>query len=226
MIVGECKPREEIAASLAGCKRVLLLACRGCVAVCRAGGDNDGRTLAAELSHPRYFHGRAPEFTIDGVERQCEFDLLKTWQPPAGVDAVLSLACGAGVQLLAERLGDLPVIPALNTTFLGAAEEAGLWREKCRGCGDCLLERTAGICPISRCSKSLLNGPCGGTKDGHCEVDQNIPCAWLLIYEKLSRQKKLDRITEFLPVRDWRPAGGAGPRQRVRRGLEAEKNLP
>ncbi len=220
MIVAQQKKLEDIAASLRNYKRVLVLGCRGCVAVCRAGGDSEASDIARELAHPSLFGIQRPEFVVDAIERQCERDLVdKYLKLPPGTEAILSLGCGAGVQTLADAFEDIAIIPALDTTFLGAADEAGRWQEKCKGCGDCVLDRTAGICPITRCSKSLLNGPCGGPRDGHCEVDPAVPCAWLLIHQRLSRQGRLDRILDVFPARDWRPAGTEGPRERVRRGV-------
>ena len=115
---------------------------------------------------------------MNTIERQCEPDFIRSFLTlPDGTDAVLSLACGAGVQTMAAAFDPLPVIPALNTTFMGANREPGVWQEMCRGCGDCMLAYTGGICPIARCAKSLFNGPCGGSKNGSCEVRKDIPCA-------------------------------------------------
>ena len=220
MIVGDLKSLEEIGRSLTGLSNVHVLGCGGCVTVCRAGGDAEARDVAHKLAHPRYHPGPPPGFTVDTVERQCEFDLLKAYlKIPPLTDAVLSLACGVGVQIVADLLEPLPVIPALTTTFMGGADEPGVWREKCRGCGDCLLAMTAAVCPISRCAKSLLNGPCGGPQDGQCEVDPELPCAWEMIYRRLDRQNRLHVLAEITTVRDWRKAGGRGPRERKRTGI-------
>ena len=220
MIVADLKPLEEIAAAIDGFEKVMLLACGGCVSVCRTGGEAEAHDLARELARTECLAGRAPEFTVAAIERQCERDLVERYlKIEPGTSAVLSLGCGVGVQTLADVYEDLPIIPALSTTFMGAADEAGVWREKCKGCGDCLLTGTAGVCPIARCSKSLLNGPCGGSQDGHCEVDPEVPCAWLLIYERLKRQGRLARMQQITPPRDWRPAGHNGPRERQRRGI-------
>jgi hypothetical protein len=113
----------------------------------------------------------------------------------------------------------LPVVPGLNTTFFGASDEAGVWREVCRGCGDCMLSVTGGICPVARCAKSLFNGPCGGSKGGRCEIYTDSPCAWALIYYRLKKQGKLDLLHAVRGPRDWQPAGGAGPRVRRRTGI-------
>jgi len=221
LIVGDLKPIEEIAASLAGCRKVRVLACDGCVTICRAGGEAEAKDLARALAHPMHHRGPPPELTVDTIQRQCENDLLKAFlQIPEGIDAVLSLACGVGVQMVADVLEPLPVIPALSTTFMGGADEPGVWREKCKGCGDCLLASTAGICPIAGCAKSLLNGPCGGTMQGHCEIHPEVPCAWLRIYERLKAQNRLHLLDEVREPRDWRKAGYEGRRERRRTGVE------
>lgn len=221
MIVGDLKSLQEIAASIDGCRKVLILGCGGCVTVCRSGGDAEAHDLANRLSHPEYYKGVPPEFVVGTIERQCENDLLKSYLTiPQGTEAVLSLACGAGVQIAADVFEPLPVVPALSTTFMGGADEPGVWREKCQGCGDCLLAFTAGICPITLCAKRLLNGPCGGSRDGHCEVSVETPCAWARIYARLEKQGKLYLMDEFRTPRDWRKAGNQGPRERRRTGIE------
>jgi len=221
MIVGDLKSLKEIASSIAGYRKVLVLGCGGCVTVCRSGGDAETHDLAHQLSHPEHYMGMPPDFTVDTIERQCENDMLKSYlRIPAGTEAVLSLACGAGVQIVADAFEPLPVIPALTTTFMGGADEPGIWREKCKGCGDCLLTYTAGICPIALCAKRLLNGPCGGSREGRCEVSPDIPCAWAKIYARLEKQNRLHLMDEFRTPRDWRKAGYRGPRERRRTGIE------
>ena len=221
MIVGDLKPLEEIAASIAGYQKILVLGCGGCVTICRAGGDAEAHDLARDLSHPMHFEDPPPGFSVQTIERQCENDLLKKYlSVPEGTDAILSLACGVGVQMVADVFEPLPVIPALSTTFMGGADESGIWREKCKGCGDCLLTVTAGICPIALCAKSLLNGPCGGSQDGHCEIDPEVPCAWLRIYDRLKAQGRLHLMDEIHKPRDWRKAGYEGRRERRRTGVE------
>jgi len=222
MIVGDLKSLQEIASSVAGNRKVLVLGCGGCVTVCRSGGDAEAHDLARQLSHPEHFGCPVPpDFSVDTVERQCERDLLQAFAKiPEGTDAILSLACGVGVQIVADLFEPLPVIPALTTTFMGGADEPGVWREKCRGCGDCLLASTAGICPITLCAKRLLNGPCGGSREGHCEVSPDVPCAWAKIYQRLEKQGRLRLMDEFRTTRDWRKAGQRGPRERRRTAIE------
>jgi ferredoxin len=220
MIVGDLKSLEEIASSIAGCRNVLVLGCGGCVTVCRSGGDAEAHDLALQLSHPEHYQSRPPDFAVDTIERQCELDLLKSYlKIPEGTAAILSMACGAGVQIVADAFEPLPVLPALTTTFMGGADEPGVWREKCRGCGDCLLAFTAGICPIALCAKRLLNGPCGGSREGRCEVGSDVPCAWAKIYTRLDKQSRLHLMDEFRIPRDWRKAGLRGPRERRRTGI-------
>ncbi|MFC1883812.1 methylenetetrahydrofolate reductase C-terminal domain-containing protein [Thermodesulfobacteriota bacterium] len=221
MIVADLKALEEIAASIADYRKLLVLGCGGCVTVCRSGGDAEAQDLAHRLSHPEHYRNSPPELIVDTVERQCENDLIKAYlKIPDGVDAILSLACGAGVQIVADVFDPLPVIPALTTTFMGGADEPGVWREKCRGCGDCLLTYTAGICPITLCAKRLLNGPCGGSRGGYCEVSSEVPCAWARIYGRLERQGRLHLMDEFRTTRDWRKAGSRTARERRRTGIE------
>lgn len=220
MIVGDLKPLEEIAASLSGLRKVLILGCGSCVTVCLSGGDREARQLALELARGDLFGGRAPAFETGSIVRQCEYDLVAAYQKlPEGTSAILSLACGCGVQTLSDVFEPLPVLPALNTTFYGASSESGIWREVCRGCGDCLLTFTGGICPVARCAKSLFNGPCGGSQNGRCEIYNDVPCAWALIYYRLKKQDKLHLLHTVRRPRDWRPAGGAGPRLRRRTGV-------
>ncbi|HSO67501.1 MAG TPA: methylenetetrahydrofolate reductase C-terminal domain-containing protein [Desulfatirhabdiaceae bacterium] len=220
MIVGNLKPVQEIVASIRGYRRIHIVGCGSCVTVCLSGGDREAHMLAEELGRRVHHDGDPPAISIDTILRQCEQDLITTCHTiPPETDVILSLACGAGVQTMAEALSPLPVLPALNTTFLGASFEPGVWREMCAGCGDCLLGYTGGICPIARCAKSLLNGPCGGTNGRNCEVSPDIPCAWVQIIERLTRLNKLDLIMDIRLPKDWRPAGGEGPRIRQRTGI-------
>jgi hypothetical protein len=132
-------------------------------------------------------------------------------------DAVISMACGVGVQFLAERFADKPIFPAVDTAFMGVNQDVGWYEERCRGCGTCFLAMTGGICPITMCSKSLLNGPCGGTNQGKCEVSQDQDCAWYLIHERLAKQGRLANILTITPPNMWR---NTVPRTIIQPGYE------
>lgn len=214
MIVGKQKPVEEIAKSISGFRKVFVLGCGTCVTVCLTGGDREARALCRELGSGRYFKENPPTFHVDTIERQCEWDLVEQYlQIPSDTDAILSLSCGAGVQTLVDVCPDLPVIPALDTTFLGALDAPGIWREKCQGCGDCILALTGGICPVSRCAKRLFNGPCGGSSQGRCEVDEELPCAWQQIVERLEALGRMEDYEKIHPPKDWTHERAGGPRK-------------
>jgi ferredoxin len=213
MIVAELKPIDEIAESISHFKKVAIVACGGCVSICLTGGANNADALARELAHPRHYQSLPPVFDTTTIQRQCEKDFVNAFlNIPPDADAILSLACGAGVQTVAEAMETLPVIPALNTSFLGSLDAPGIWREKCQGCGNCLLAFTGGICPVSRCAKHLLNGPCGGSKNGKCEIGEDIDCAWQLIIDRLKVLGRLDEYEKLFPLKDWSTDRGKGPR--------------
>ncbi len=213
MIVAELKPLQEIADSVAQYGKVDVVACGGCVSVCLTGGLKSAEELRRELSHPKYYMGRPPLFQVQSIQRQCEKDFVRSYFTPSpGTGAVLSMACGAGVQTLAEAFNKLPVIPAMNTTFLGSLDGPGLWTEKCHGCGNCVLGLTGGICPVARCAKRLLNGPCGGSSEGKCEVGGHLNCAWHLIIERLKSLGRLEDYDRLFPVKDWSVDKAGGPR--------------
>jgi len=223
MIVGQRKSLQELQEMLTGYKKILLAGCDTCVAESACGGRRETAELAAALQLAFQMAGREVEIRETSVDRQCiqEF-LVDVVAAAQDVEAVLSLACGAGVQALAARLEKIPVFPALNTLFLGETAERGVWLENCRGCGDCQLGYTGGICPISRCAKRLLNGPCGGASNGLCEInmarqfDPPIPCAWEQICNRLQSLGVLERLYTVKPSLDWSKAGAGGPRQVVR----------
>jgi ferredoxin len=220
MIIGEQKPLDEIKQMIADYQKVLILGCGTCVTVCFAGGEKEVGILASALRMATKLDGQNKEILEATVQRQCEYeyneevtDLVRE------ADAVLSLACGIGVQTMNEQFPDKITLPGLNTSFLGQPTEQGVWDERCQACGNCILDKTAGICPIARCSKSLLNGPCGGSKDGKCEIDPEVDCAWQLIHDRLQALGRLDLLTEIQPARDWSTSRDGGPRKIVREDL-------
>jgi ferredoxin len=224
MIVAERKPYDQIRAMIRDAKKVLVFGCGGCVTVCSTGGEKEAEVLASELSITDQKEGIAREYVVKTVERQCEREFLREAAKEIdAADAVLSLACGAGVNLLAEEFAKCVPLPAMNTTFLAANDAPGVYVERCRGCGDCVLHITAGLCPVARCAKNIQNGPCGGTHDGKCEIstDENVvDCVWALIVEKLKSTGRLDSYREFQAARDWRPAGHGGLRKMIREDLK------
>ncbi len=220
MIVAEQKPLEEIKALIGDAKNVLVVGCGTCVTVCFAGGAREAAIVATSLRMATKLDGNSKSVADVTVQRQCEWEYLDEIAQQVGdVDVVLSLGCGIGVQALVEHFPKAWVVPGLNTKFLGLPLEQGVWAERCAACGECILGLTGGICPIARCSKSLLNGPCGGSENGHCEINPDIPCAWQLIYDRLSSMGKLDRLLEIQPPKNWRAARDGGPRKIVREDL-------
>lgn len=220
MIVAEQKNLDEMKALIGEAKNVLIVGCGTCVTVCFAGGAREAAITATSLRMSTKLDGNAKEITDVTVQRQCEWEYLdEIAEQVKKADVVLSLGCGVGVQAIAEHFPDVWVVPGLNTSFLGLPEEHGVWVERCAACGDCILGLTGGICPIARCSKSLLNGPCGGSEDGHCEIDPEIPCAWNLIYERLAKMDKLDVLLEIQPPKNWQKSRDGGPRKIIREDL-------
>jgi ferredoxin len=228
MITADRKPFEEIKASVKDYGKIMVLGCETCVAVCQAGGEKEAEILASELRLALGNEGKKVEVKDEHVIRQCDDEFLADpafLEKVKAADVVLSIACGVGVQhtcnFFNRTITDKPirVIPGLNTTFMGANIDVGLWEERCLGCGDCVLERTGGICPITRCAKSLLNGPCGGSSSGKCEINPDTDCAWHLIIERLEALGELDRIKPVEVYKDWRPSHSGGPRKRVREDL-------
>jgi ferredoxin len=221
MIIAERKPFEEITRMVERHKKIMVLGCGGCVTVCLTGGDNEMRVLASQLRMARDKDGNPIEIVEKTIERQCDpeyIEMVKDIAPQ--VEAVLSMACGAGVQFMAEHYPTTPLYPALNTTFIGGSLKEGYYVERCQTCGECKLAFTGGICPIARCSKSLLNGPCGGSTKGKCEIDPEVDCAWQLIIERLSNLGLMDKYEEILQICDWRTNRDGGPRKMVREDFQ------
>jgi ferredoxin len=205
MIVAKRKPFDEIKDMLKDYKKVLNIGCGTCVAVCLAGGEKEVDVLTAELDMARKLEDKPLEIGKATIERQCDREYLEALDNKVkDYEALLSMACGAGIQFLAERYPDIPVFPAVDTTFIGVNQDVGWYEERCRSCGSCVLGMTGGICPVTMCAKGLYNGPCGGTNKGSCEIHMDQPCAWYMIYERLSRQGRLNLIMDVVPPQDWR----------------------
>jgi ferredoxin len=220
MIVAERKPIEEIIAFVKNCKKILIVGCNECVTVCYAGGKKEVGILASALKMAFTKEGKDLEITEVTLERQCDHEYLEEIRNIVeDYDAVISLACGVGVQFMAEKYLRTPIFPGVNTCFMGVTEERGVWSERCQACGQCILGQTAGICPISRCAKRLLNGPCGGSTNGKCEINKEIDCAWQLIIDRLKELGRLDDYDVLIPIKDWSTERAGGPRKVIREDL-------
>ncbi|MBW1773186.1 MAG: methylenetetrahydrofolate reductase C-terminal domain-containing protein [Deltaproteobacteria bacterium] len=220
MITAERKPMKEIIACVEPYTRILLVGCNECVTVCSAGGRKEVGLLSSALQMAFMQQGKSLDVMEMTLERQCDPEYVEELVNQIDrADAVLSMACGCGVQEVAKRFREKPVFPALNTAFMGASERQGVWAERCQGCGDCLLGVTGGICPIARCSKRLLNGPCGGSSNGKCEISPDMDCAWQLIWDRLKALNMVARYEEIMSAKDWRTSRDGGPRKIIREDL-------
>lgn len=197
MITGERKPLDELREAIGDAKKILVLGCGTCTTVSQVGGEKQVDELAEALK--LLLGGEGVSIEKKTILRQCDPEFFDDVEKEVNeADIIISLACGAGVQTASDKYPLKHFTPGINTTSIGAnlAEEEA-FREACSACGDCVLEKTLGLCPITRCAKSLLNGPCGGVRDGLCEV-ADVPCVWVLIFDKMRKQNRLD---EFLKPR-------------------------
>lgn len=221
MIIAERRPLSKILKNIEPYRKVLVLGCRGCVAICSAGGDREVAILAEAIRLARERAGNPVEVLEETFIRQCDPEYLRTLEELGKqVEAIVSLACGVGVNFIADLYPEIRVFPGVDTTFYGANVALGEWIEKCRGCGECIIDMTGGLCPIARCAKNLLNGPCGGSQNGKCEVREDMPCVWHLIVERLTKRGELDKLMEVWGPKDWRASGGEGLRIRERLDLK------
>jgi ferredoxin len=220
MIIAEQKSLAELKSLIGESEKVLVVGCGTCVTVCFAGGAREAAVVASSLRMASKLNGNEKKITEVTVQRQCEWEYLdQVRDQVTEADVVLSLGCGIGVQAIAQHFPSTWVVPGLNTTFLGLPTEQGVWDERCAACGDCILGLTGGICPIARCSKSLLNGPCGGSEAGHCEINPEVDCAWQLIYDRMKSLGKLHVLLELQPPKNWRTSRDGGPRRIIREDL-------
>ena len=204
MIVTAQKPLDEILDFLSPYSNILVAGCDGCTTPPR--GLREAKTLSQLIELGGKLRGKNFKFKVTTVPKQCDSYLtVTTLKPQAeGMEAILSLACGLGVQTIAQVLPDLVAFPAQNTLFIGTEmREDSTIEERCAACGDCILSLTGGICPIARCAKGLLNGPCGGSNNGKCEVDPEKDCAWDLIIKRLEKLGRLSVLEEIRPPRNF-----------------------
>ncbi len=222
MIKAEQKPVDELLRTLSPYNKVLLVGCGACVTVCHAGGEKEVASLASGLRIARRMIGNPIEILEATTARQCEPEFaLEIAGMVEKVEVVLSIACGVGVQTLSRHFSRTPVLPGVNTTFMGETLSHGVWEERCQACGNCILEKTGGICPVARCAKQLFNGPCGGSSKGKCEIKRTTDCAWQLIYDRLKALGQLYRLEEIIPAKRWGvESRDSGPRRIVREDLK------
>lgn len=191
MIITQKKPIEELLDMLRGVEKVAIVGCASCAASCHTGGEKEIQEMKSLLE------AQGMEVVATVLPDECCHKMLVKKDTKvlrnSGAEAVVGMACGDGVQTVADNV-PLPVYPANNTMFLGQIERVGIFHEYCRMCGDCVLGATGGICPITKCAKSLVNGPCGGQKNGKCEVNPENDCAWIQIYKRLEATGQLDKL--------------------------------
>ncbi len=217
--ITEQKPAEEIAGYIEKCRKVYLIGCGTCATLCHTGGKSEILAMKERIE--------ASGKTVTGwmvIPTACDeltkYALEEDADNIRAADCILAMVCAVGVQTISLHLKEIrPVYPALNTLFIGMEESPGRFAEVCLQCGDCVLGRTAAVCPLVRCAKSLLNGPCGGSSDGKCEISPDVPCAWQLIYDRLVETGRLDDMEEIVPIKDWSVSVSGGPRKR---DVEAE----
>ena len=222
MIIGEHKPIKELLEMIDGYNNILMVGCKGCVTVCNAGGKTEVEILSAALRMARHLRGKPVTIDELTLDRQCEPEFIAWLDEPIkknAYDAIISLACSIGPQYIAEAFESMVVLPGLNTSFMGGTLEHGIWGEYCAACGNCLIHNFGGLCPITRCAKGLLNGPCGGSLDGKCEVNSEMECIWLLIYERMKKLGQLDRLGRTVGAKDWSTSLSGGPRKIIREDL-------
>jgi ferredoxin len=225
MIVAERKPFDEIYNKIEKHDKILVLGCGTCVTVCMAGGEKEAGILTNQLKMASKEKGKSLTVEEHTIVRQCDTEFFdeQTVKKIKEADAVISMACGVGVQFLSETVTEKIIYPALNTKFYGATVEQGVWSERCAGCGNCIVDNFGAVCPVARCSKSLLNGPCGGSADGKCEINPDTDCAWQLIFDKMESLGRLDELTENQPIRDWSPGSYGGPGKITREDMMIDK---
>jgi len=210
--ITEQKPIEEILEYVKKHRHIHIIGCGTCATLCHTGGKTEviemkkaleaaGKKVTGWMVLPT----ACDELTGEALRQEAE-DIQ-------AADCILALTCSTGVQTIVFHLQEpKPVYPGLNTLFLGVEDRPGHFSELCLYCGSCVLGRTAAICPLVRCAKSLLNGPCGGSSGGKCEISQDIPCAWQMIYDRLAEMGQLDELENIVPVKDWGVGVSGGPR--------------
>lgn len=203
MIITKQKPIDEILGFLKDTKRIFLVGCAQCATVCKTGGEEELARMKEQLEKKvKTITGTS---IIDPCCHQVKVKQFfqKNKDALSKSDVILVMACGDGVQSVMEGTKQKKVYPALDALFLGEVERGGVFLQKCILCAECVISQTGGICPLTICSKGLLNGPCGGSKDGKCEVDRERDCGWILIYRRLKDLGELEKMRSIKPPMDY-----------------------
>lgn len=211
MIVTKKREFNELIKNIKNYKSIFLLGCSECAALCGTGGEPEVKAMRETLE------SRGKEVTGMLVAKSgCQvlgtrLELKSHKEAIDRADCIIVMSCGAGTQTAVELYQDKPVFPANDSLFLANMTRLKIFDERCSLCGECILDKTGGICPITRCAKSLLNGPCGGSQGGKCEISPDMPCAWHLIIERLSKTGSLDKLDNIMSPKNWSPSTDGGP---------------
>jgi len=202
------KPFDEVKQQLDRFDRVCIVGCGTCATMTKTGGREEVLNMKEHLQElGKLVTGWTVIPTACDEMTEGALNLIQGIQ---NANCILVMACALGVHKVNLYI-DKPVIPALDTLFIGVEDSPGYFHEVCAQCGQCVLGETAGICPLTACHKGLLNGPCGGTNNGKCEVDKEKDCAWTLIYQRLKEQGRLDLMHKYHPPKNYQVV----PRPRV-----------
>jgi hypothetical protein len=203
MIISKSKGNQAVLDILEGVQSVFLLGCSECASLC---GTGSPEALAA-MKETLEAQGKKVTGTFvakTGCQVLGSKVELKPYKEAVdAADAILVMSCGAGTQAMVELYKDKKVYPANDTTFLGNMTRFQHFDERCSLCGECIIDKTGGICPVTTCPKGILNGPCGGTNNGMCEVSPEIECAWAKIYARMERTGELEKMKEIIPPKDY-----------------------
>lgn len=198
MLITELKNKDLIKSLVKG--KVFVLTCHGCKEI--RFPEHEADALIRELTEEGIVTG---SFTTDYIcnPENLKLRLQKFAAAIEAADTILVLSCGVGVQTVAAAYEDKRVCAACDTIALPGFQGVTPLEHDCKQCGQCFLNLTGGICPLTACSKSLVNGQCGGAKDGRCEVDPNMECGWERIYRRLEKIGRLDVLKCPVQLRDY-----------------------
>lgn len=195
------KPLNEIKEQLVGLDKTYIIGCGTCTTMTKTGGRDE---VLKMREHLEGLGKRVTGWTVIPIacDEMTEASMKENSKAIQNVDCILAMTCALGVHRIGLYISR-PVIPALDTLFIAVEDKPGYFSEVCAQCGQCILGQTAGICPITACHKGLVNGPCGGTNNGKCEVDKEKDCAWTIIYQRLKEQGRLDLMRKYYPPRNF-----------------------